>query len=217
MGLAYDGCSPKAFLYTNNAFTELAVLGAPFGTQPSPPNRATVISDDGSTIAGWAANGPVDRSPAIWRRDGTGFLLDPNDMDAPGEILSISPNGQVVAGIWSLEGFRFSEAGGREPLGRLPDTLPFDGVYPNAMARDGDLIFGTNGMIAFVWTPSEGMRPLLPLLKEKGLEVAETIALTNVLRASTDGTVLIGSAVDNSVGPFGLTTGFILRMPADTY
>lgn len=117
VGLAYDGCIPAAFLWTDDGssagvFTPLEVLGVPFDTQPAPPNRATVISDNGQVIAGWAANGPVDRSPAIWRADGSGFLLDPNDMDAPGEILSISP---MVA--WSPASGRSKVSCGRNPKG----------------------------------------------------------------------------------------------------
>lgn len=104
VGLMWNGCAPEAFLWTDDGaageVTTLEVLGEPFeGSMVGPTNRATVISDDGSVIAGFAQNGPVDRSPAIWLADGSGFMLDPTNQDAPGEVLSISTDGSVAAGI----------------------------------------------------------------------------------------------------------------------
>ncbi|MBL8625289.1 MAG: hypothetical protein JNK64_28520, partial [Myxococcales bacterium] len=110
VGLAWDGCVAKAFRWSDasgaGAFVPLAVLGQSAAGPGTPPtNRATVVSDDGRVAAGFAENGMVDRSPAIWQADGTGELLDPAVMDAPGEVLAIDGVGAVIAGQRGNDGF----------------------------------------------------------------------------------------------------------------
>jgi hypothetical protein len=220
VGLAWNGCAADAFRWTDaggGAFTALEVLGAPFEGQTSPPaNRATVISDDGRIAAGFAQNGPVDRSPAIWNADGTGFLLDPDDMDAPGEVLSIDADGATAAGVWGNDGFVWTAAAGRTTLPRLELSLPSDPVYPNAMSADGALVFGGIGNaffsvpIAFVWSAAHGTRALADVAAAAGVEVPAGLTLTSVLGASADGTVAIGVALDAR----GQGKTFVLRLPA---
>ncbi|NUO53943.1 MAG: hypothetical protein HOV80_34290 [Polyangiaceae bacterium] len=224
VGLMWNGCGPEAFLWTDDGgageVTTLDVLGEPFEGQASgPTNRATVISDDGLVIAGFAQNGPVDRSPAIWRADGTGFMIDPTNQDAPGEVLSISTDGSIVAGIWGNAGFAFTEADGVVDLGLLPNALPGDPVYPNAIAADGGLIFGGVGNpfftvpMAFVWSPEHGMRSLADIVTANGITVPDGLVLSNVLAASTDGSVLLGTVLDE----LGAQKTFVLRLPVSAY
>jgi hypothetical protein len=219
VGMAWDGCTAGAYLWRDDAFTILERLGAPsaVSNRSEPFNRASVISDDGTVVAGWAENGILDRSPAIWRADGSGFLLDPDDQDRPGEILSLTSNGNAFAGVWANEGFIYTEAEGVTFIGRFPESLPFDGVFPNALALDGALAFGTNGFQAFVWTPALGMRSLRDVVVASGLEIPEQMLLTNVLGVSSDGTVLAGTAVDMSIGPNGTQRSFVLRLPVASY
>ncbi len=112
VGLAWNGCAPDAFRWVGGSFTSLELLGTNFAELEGPPsNRATVVSDDGKVAAGFATNGAffVDRTPAVWRADGTGILLAPTS-DAPGEVLSISADGVTVAGQLGFDGFVWTPA-----------------------------------------------------------------------------------------------------------
>ncbi|NUP13372.1 MAG: hypothetical protein HOW73_45620 [Polyangiaceae bacterium] len=225
VGLVWNGCAPEAFRWTDDGTKTgvmmlLDVLGEPFeGSKLGPTNRATVISDDGKVAAGFAQNGPVDRSPAVWQSDGSGFLLDPDNQDAPGEVLSISRDGRLVAGIWAEAGFTWSEADGVVYLGTLPTALPSDPVYPNAIAADGKLIFGGVGNpfftlpTAFVWTPEAGMKSLAEIAAANGIEIPEGVVLANVLAASDDGSVLLGATLDAQ----NVQKSFVLTLPVSAY
>jgi len=63
-------------------------------------------------MAGWAQTSVVDRWPAVWRSDGTGFLLPGTALDVPGEVLSISADGKMVAGTWGFDAFYWTEGTG---------------------------------------------------------------------------------------------------------
>ena len=111
----------------------------------APSNRATVVSDDGTVAAGFAENGPLDRTPAMWRADGTGELLDPTQTDTPGEVLSISADGRTLAGISGYDGFVWTRGTGLVRMVRFDLALPSDPVYPNAMTADGSIIYRAVG------------------------------------------------------------------------
>lgn len=222
-GMAWDVCSPAAVRWTIAAddtvtTTTLDRLGVRAAGGSGPPtNRATVISDDGTVIAGFAENDLVDRWPAVWRADGTGFLLPGTVPDAPGEVLSISADGRVVGGTWNLEAFLWSEADGVVSLGRLPTSFGGDTAYANAIAADGALVFGGCGGFgaseAFVWTETGGMRLLTEILTAEGIEIPFGYLFQNVLAASTDGTVILGSVATAS----GTPQSFVLRLPLSAY
>jgi uncharacterized membrane protein len=218
VGLVWDGCTPDAFRWTAaGGFTILQSLGFPFEKGAGrASNRATVISDDGTVIGGFAQAGGVDRMPAIWSAaDGTGFLLDGGYADAPGEILSISADGKTAAGIWGNDGFVWTRGTGVAFLRRFDLALPGDPVYPNAMTADGRTIYGGVGSgffsipTAFVWTAPDGMIALADVARAAGVEVPANLILNSVLGASADGRVLIGTATENDVA---LRT-FVLRLP----
>ncbi len=221
VGLAWDGCSAKAFRWSDaggaGTFVPLAVLGqAAAGGGATPTNRATAVSDDGRVAVGFAENGAIDRSPAIWQADGTGELLDPAAMDAPGEALSIDADGGVVAGQRGGEGFVWTRAGGFTAIPRLAASLPGDPVYPNAMTADGTRVFGGIGNaffttpLAFVWSAAAGTRDLTELAAASGVALPAGTILNNVLGVSADGTVLVGTAMDAAFAP----KTFVMRLPA---
>jgi hypothetical protein len=221
-GFLWNECSPQAFLYTtaDEELTLLDVLGEPFDGEDRPPtNRATVISDDGRVAAGFAENGILDRSAAVWTDDGTGFLLDADGQDAPSEVLSISADGSVLAGNFGYDGFRWTEDDGLVILPRLETALPNDPVFPNAIARDGDLVFGGSGStffgvpVAFVWSAEAGTRALQDIVVAAGIEVPEGFLFGNVIAASADGTVLIGTGMDVDF----MNKSFVVRLPADAF
>lgn len=184
-----------------------------------PTNRATVVSDDGRISAGFAENGNVDRSPAVWKADGTGFLLDPTNVDEPGEVLAIDADGHTVAGQLGNDAFVWTAGTGIVRLARTPNALGGDPMFPNAMSGDGSLIFGGVGSAffsipeAFVWSFDLGTRALADVVAAAGIELPEGMVLNTVLGASADGTVLAGVAMDAE----GLTKTFVLRVPATAY
>lgn len=224
VGLVWNGCGAEGFRWDargSGIMTPLERLGASFTGSTSPPaNRATVISDDGSVVAGWAQTSTVDRWPAIWRADGTGFLLSGFPDDTPGEVLSISADGKTVAGIWGSDGFYWTEAGGTVNIGKLPDADPFFGdSYSNAIAAGGKLIFGGSGSPfftlphAFVWSAAGGMQQLDSVAVHHGVTIPPDYLLVNVLGASADGTVVLGTAY----GPNFSQVTFVLTLPVSAY
>jgi hypothetical protein len=221
VGMSWDGCSPAATRWTRGSdgtitTTMLERLGASSGAL-LPSNRATVISDDGLVVAGFAQTEMTDRWPAVWMADGSGILLPGTPADAPGEVLSISADGSVVAGTQNYEGFTWSEADGYVVIGRLPTSFGADTAYPNAIARNGELIFGGCGGFgfteAFVWTEAEGMRPLSAILEAADIALPSGYTLQNIIAASADGTVLLGSSATAT----GTPGSFVLRLPVSAY
>tara|TARA_R110002111_G_scaffold127722_3_gene192623 strand:- start:984 stop:2261 length:1278 start_codon:yes stop_codon:yes gene_type:complete len=95
VGLSWDGCSGRGFRWTQESgMQELESLA--FGA-----NRASLLSADGSIIAGFA-QGVFSRTPATW--DGTtlvGTLLDPI-AEIQGEFQGMSDDGSVLLGSWYL-------------------------------------------------------------------------------------------------------------------
>lgn len=222
VGMGWNGCDTQAFRWTPGArFSLLQLLGnSPTGGLPS--NRATVVSDDGQIAAGWAETDLADRYPAVWHADGSGFMLPlfPGGFaDAPGEVLSISTDGSMVAGTWGFDGFTWTAAQGTATLGRLPGTSPSDPIYPNAIAADGQLVFGGTGSPfftipkAFVWTAAGGMQKLADVAVANGIVLPSDYRLTNVLAASTDGTVVLGVAYDQG----NRQISFVLQLPVSAY
>ena len=220
VGLMWNVCATQAFRWTDDGGAGTTLLLDLLGASAGPlVNRATVVSDDGSVAAGFASNDPLDRSPAVWRPDGSGFLLDPTNVDVPGEVLSVSADGSFLAGIWGTDGFLWTEQGGRVDLGKPAVSLPTDPCYPNAIAAGGDLVFGGCGdpflslPVAFVWTPSQGMRALADVVTASGLEIPAGLTLSSVLASSNDGTVVLGAAVDETM----TQKTFVLVLPAAAY
>lgn len=216
VGMAWNGCNPDAFRWsdTTGVLTSLDVIGAAQGGTGLPSNRATVVSDDGTTAAGFASTANLDRSPAIWAEDGSGTLLDTSGGDTPGEVLSIDADGGVAAGTFGYDGFVWTSATGMVTLARPDISLPSDPVFPNAMTSDGATIYGGVGdafsgvPIAAVWD-ANGVRTLADVAAAAGVTIPDGVTLGNVLGVSADGTVLIGTAMDASFN----TKTFLLRLP----
>jgi hypothetical protein len=220
VGMMWDGCAPLAFRWTaGTGVVPLATLGTAQGEGAHATNRATTVSNDGRVAAGFASHGALDRTPARWTADGQGELLDPDNQDAPGEVLAIDGDGTTLAGLRGLDGFVWTEAGGFVDLGRTENALPSDQVFPNALTADGRAAFGAVGSefftvpTAFVWTANGGMQALQPLVEAGGIELGDGFLLTNVLAASDDGSVLLGTGLDADFAP----KTFMLRLPGAAY
>ncbi len=218
VGLLWDGCAPAAFRSTSSGVQLLATLGESSGSS-APTNRATVVSGDGAIAAGFAEYGSIDRSPTRWAADGTGELLDPDNRDAPGEVLSIDYTGATLGIVQGYDGFAWTEAEGLVPMGRLENALPTDTVYPNALSADGSTAFGAVGSefftvpTAFAWTREDGMRSLQELAVAAGVVIDDGYWLDNVMAVSDDGTVILGRALDADYAP----TTFVMHVPPGTF
>src|SRR5262249_20974216 len=155
--------------------------------------------------------------PARWDETGKGQLLKPlpaSDFDpntAPGEVSSISANGDVIAGTGC--GTDTNQLGGwvwnakdadpkRVSLGMLPSVTPtaMTAVFPTAMNAQGTIIFGAvddgGARTAFVWTAAAGMRSLQDVASNNGITIPAGFKLSQVLGASSDGSVLVGDGSD---------------------
>jgi hypothetical protein len=220
VGAAWNTCAVGGFRWSaaTGTMTELQVLGERLGGEDGvPDNRPTVISDDGAVAAGFAMTSIVDRAPARWFADGTGELLPRASDDSPGEVLSISADGSVLAGIENNNGVVWT-ATDKLTIPRFEELLPFDPVFPNAMTADGSIIFGGQGDAfsgtpqAFVWSQADGVRKLADIATAAGLTIPTDVVLGNVLAVSSDGTVLIGTA--SNVSTFSSSV-WMMRLPAD--
>jgi hypothetical protein len=193
-------------------------------------NRATKVSADGHIVGGWFDTTMVDRSPAIWRADGTVIALDPTGM-VIGEVLALTADGHYAAGPWNdtngNNGFYWSQLGGVKMLPLLADAMPSDQVFPNAIAADGNLIFGGAGDLtglgnvvrAFVWTGRDNrIRLLQDLVTQQGYTLPPNTILSNVMAASVDGSVVVGQTLDlDPALPLPKQRSFMLRMPLSAY
>lgn len=228
VGSLWDGCTTVAFRWSDDGtrdFRALEVLGVMAeGTTLAPINRATVVSDDGSIAAGFAQTALVDRWPAVWNTaSATGYLLttDVFPSDAPGEVLAISNDGTVAAGIWNNEAFiaTLGAPASVTKLDPLPGVLPGEASRVNTLTADGTLAFGQSGgpflsiSQAFVWTRTLGTRNLKEVALAHGVTIAEDVILINVLASSADGAVVVGTFVDNTF----LEKTFILTLSPASY
>ncbi len=94
VGLSWDGCSGRAFRWVAGAGPMVELESLANGN-----NRASVVSADGNTVAGFA-QGVFSRTPALW--DGpsaAGMLLDPTG-EVVGEVHGMSDDGSVLLCEW---------------------------------------------------------------------------------------------------------------------
>lgn len=232
VGSGWNGCtSVSAFLWTRSALgwspRPLQHLGITGGN-----NRASVISDDGQVVGGFAQFEAADRVAAIWKADGTGVVLDPTGT-AISEVLAVSSDGKMVAGPWNATangGFYWTEADGVVPISELAEAVPQDQIWLNTIAgteakriifgSEGDPTWASGGLgsmqVAVVWTKAAGLRKLQDVTAEKGITLPDNWSLTNVLASSADGAVLLGNATDLS-GLQPVSHTFVLRLDPSAY
>ena len=215
VGMDWNGCTTQAMRWSDAGgtivTTPLELIGSSYPDSPNPPsNRASAISDDGQWVAGWAQTEVADRRPAIWGPDGLGtFLTSGLTEDCPGEVLSLSTDGSVAGGVWCQQGFYWTAAGG---------TVILEGItYVNAIAANGNLLFGggETGAAVHVTTGSAAgtTRLLQDVAVAAGVEIPNGYVMTNVLAASTDGTIVLGQGFTKSNKAYS----FVLKLPASAY
>lgn len=215
VGSDWNGCTTQAMRWSDAGgtivTTPLELIGSSFPDNPNPPsNRASVVSDDGLWAAGWAQTELADRRPALWGPDGLGtFLTSGLTDDCPGEVLSLNADGSMAGGVWCQQGFYWTAATG---------TVILEGmVYVNAIAANGNLLFGAGNEGAAVWTATGSAagttRSLQEVAVAAGVEVPTGYVMTNVIAASTDGTIVLGQGFTKNNTAYS----FVLKLPASAY
>jgi len=218
VGLDWNGCVTNAFRWSDasgtGVFTELQHIGT--GSE-----RASVISDDGNVTGGFASSDVADRTPAIWYPDAGGFALDPTQQ-VIGEVLTLSHDGRMAAGIWNGIGFMWTEDGGVTQIPGLPNTGGLDdSTFELSIAANNQLIFGNSGNAwdegnyATVWTQAGGLQKLQDIVAANRISIPNGYVLSNAVAASADGSIVVGNSHDSQANP--VPHVFILQMPVSAY
>ena len=212
VGLSWDGCSGRGFIWTQETgMQELQPLAAG-------GNRASVISPDGSVIAGFA-QGNAGRTPARW--DGNtlqGTLLGPGGADAQGEIYGISDDNSTLVGrVYFgsgpvLNAAKWVDGGEAEMIGQGA-LLPGWAGNATDIANDGTVV-GFDNLLGNrrAWikpADSDNIQLLADWANANGADIPEEVELLVARQISADGSTIIGFGFDG-VSIFG----FILQGPA---
>ena len=137
--------------------------------------HATLVSDDGSVVAGWFS-GIENQELRVFRWTSATGAVDLGAIPGviQGEPAFLSPDGSVIAGIASpaclQDGscqesalFQWSEEAGMENLGALPGHDYCFATYPTAVTY-GPLLtgfcVGDGGQEPFLWSEADGLRGL---------------------------------------------------------
>ncbi|MDF1869051.1 MAG: GC-type dockerin domain-anchored protein [Phycisphaerales bacterium] len=215
VGLSWDGCSGRGYRWTQESgMQELENLA--FGA-----NRASIMSSDGSVIAGFA-QGVFGRTPVTWNgMTLAGTLLDPA-AESQGEFLGISDDGSTVLGSWY-----FGDADGVFDAAMLSDgviakigagsLLPGWAGTPMDIADNGtivgfDRLFGNRR--AWIQPKGEGeLVELVSWLNAHGANVPAGTELQVTQAISADGRYIIGHGA--ATGAWLVTIDWGNDCPAD--
>jgi probable HAF family extracellular repeat protein len=179
-------------------------------------SSARAISADGTVIVGVGHNSASNVEGFRWTSEGGMVPLG----DLPGgpfdsEPTAVSPDGSVIVGISrsasGLEAFRWTSEGGIVGLGDLPGGSFSSEAF--AVSADGSIVLGTSADSsgqkgAFIWDPSNGMRPLDQVLMDLGIDLA-TWRLVAATGISADGLTIVGYGSN----PDGDVEGWIAVIP----
>ena len=207
VGLSWDGCSGRAFRWTEaTGMLELENLA-------NGSNRASVVSSDGNTIAGFA-QGAFNRTPATW--DGVtlaGTLLDPPNGEIEGEFTGISDDGSIILGSWAMGELSY-EAGMivNGVAQKIGDGSMIPGWTGNPMdIADNGAIVGFDNLLGArrAWIQPAGETGLFELksyLESLGANVPEEVNLEVCQAISADGRTIIGHG--GAVGAWIITLDY---------
>ncbi|MHC5026367.1 MAG: hypothetical protein ACYTGR_06355 [Planctomycetota bacterium] len=209
VGLVWEGCDARGFRWTEEAGLQMLENLANGG------NRATVVSADGSVIAGFA-QGAASRTPATWDATTAGVLLDPPNGDVSGEVIGISDDGSTLLVEWDGVSVKIVDGG-------EPETIGFGTVYPGwsgnptDIADDEGTIIGHDNIqllyIAWIQPQGFGQQQDLELwIEQNGGDVPDDAWLETCQAISRNGRVIIGNT--NFYGAWIVKIGS--DCPADT-
>lgn len=196
VGLSWDGCSGRGFVWTEaTGMLELEPLG-------NGGNRASVVSNDGSIIAGFA-QGTFNRTPALWNAASTaGELLDASG-DAQGEVSGMSDDGTTLLGtLWLGESYFEAVKWTSDGKAWTPERLGNGSVSPTMasaakdMANDGTIVgydYLSGGGQAWIQPGGKGdLTRLRDYITSHGGTVPSDLTLGFCLAISSGGRTIVG-------------------------
>jgi uncharacterized membrane protein len=172
------------------------------------------ISGDASTVVGQSDS---DDGNEAFYWTALGGMQGLGDLDGGGvnsQANAISRDGTTIVGFGTTTNATLAcksvDRGPLVSIGDLPGGFNFAEAL--AVSADGSVIVGRassdNGIEAFVWTQSAGMRSLASVLQAGGVDL-NGWQLSRAAGISDDGTVIVGTGVN----PNGNTEGFIVTLP----
>jgi probable HAF family extracellular repeat protein len=228
-GLAYLAPSRvEAFRYSVSTGT------VALGTLTGGRSRGSVVSGDGTVVAGWDDLTGTGAGKGAWYGviwwQGMERLLHP--FNIIGQVEGINNNGSIMVGrghpAAPTHAYRYTATdGGIVDLGAVPRQDNGIGVGPGlfsgdiedvsvalGVSDDGNVVVGTSGYQpptdAFIWTPSTKILKLGDYLTSKGITGHETWTLIACTAISPDGKIVAGTGINNTAGR---VEGFIAKLP----
>lgn len=193
-GLSWDGCSARAYRWTQaTGMIELENLA-------NGNCRGSVISADGSTVAGFA-QGTFNRTPATWNTNtAVGTLFDPTG-DIQGEFMGMRNDGSVILGSaymgapdnW-FDAIRVDDG----VISVVGNGSIIDGWAGNAMdIADNGTVVGFDMLLANrrAWIQPNGEGDLLEAksyFNSLGANIPADVNLEVITAISSDGKTIIG-------------------------
>ena len=198
VGLSWDGCSGRGFVWTQaTGMLELDALA-------NGGNRASIVSADGTLVAGFA-QGVGSRTPATW--DATtlmGETFDPIGATS-GEYFGMTEDGSLLIGTAYMGGgdgwfdaIKWSEGSEMEIIA---DGSIQGGWAGKAMdiADNGTIVgFDSQGLNRRGWIQHEGAGPIVSLKTwaiAHGAVIPSGVQLEVAQAITNDGTVIAGHGV----------------------
>ncbi|MEY3026241.1 MAG: hypothetical protein RLZZ238_1138 [Planctomycetota bacterium] len=171
-------------------------------------NRASVVSDDGSVIAGFA-QGSFSRTPAVWGATGVGYTIDPN-ADAVGEVHGLSDNGAILIGTLDGKATMWTQGGANAYQIGAGSLIPgWEGI-PKDIANDGTIIgLDVLGTTRRAWIRPGTTSPIIDLktyITSLGAVVPAGMNLEQVEAVSADGRFIIGNGLFSGAWLVEITT-----------
>jgi len=199
VGLSWDGCSGVGFQWNEiDEMTGLEVLA--LGS-----NRASVISGDGTVIAGFCQT--QARTPCFWdSATGAGTIIDPNGTGTYGEVRGTSEDGSTLLMTYYdnafptkdgwFDAYKWTAASGPEIIGTGSIVGGWAGA-PMDIAEDTGTIVGFDFLLGNrrAWIQPDGVGPCLELvayINSIGGAIPVDQYLHVVQTITNDGTRLIG-------------------------
>ncbi len=219
VGLVWNLCNAEAFLWTDASgagnFVALDLIGdadtlqRQSGRATAPPSspmtaRWSAASPRSTRMSAATPTGSTAARPS-GPSTGVGSFVPSNGVftdDSPGEVLAISGNGLVVTGVWNQMPFIWSSALGT--INVASGTYEGYFGYGQATALNGQVVYGTmtEGFFGtpfpFFWTQAGGVKSILDIATENGITLPENYWWQSVVAASADGTIIVGTAYDET-------------------
>ncbi len=192
-------CKAECFFYEEGVGTMV------MGREENSSSRGTDMSDDGTTIGGFAQpEGGGARRAAVWTvgEDGWEYILPDIEVS---EVMGVDSFGDQFTGqaydpeAFTSTAFYYSEESGYVNIGMLPSD-PVNGSYGSAVADNGSVV-GTNSNpfwgypTAFIWTPEDGLMDFGDFLDMNDVAYPEGTHFYGATDISADGNTIVGGSV----------------------